>query len=232
MKTFKLAWAACSSAFSLPPPYILFPDNREHPRRASGPSPSSAALTHMHFIVLRLCNCADLIDEGYISSSDPCWYRTRYFLLCVCVRGQLAANCLEPVWKTQDWIMAVFMAVVYSFKAVWSYACLHGHAIHWKPHNVRYCPEMHKGLKVFQSFTPLLFDLVCKPLCELFLLNMVYGRSSNSSSSSNCYHYYCYSYSIPYLLIVRLLLLVLQTDSIYYTMHSTIVIVEKKIKWR
>lgn len=40
---------------------------------------------------------ADLIYEGCISSSDPCWSGTRYFLLCVCVRGQLAANCFKLV---------------------------------------------------------------------------------------------------------------------------------------
>lgn len=50
--------------------------------------PSSVALAHMHFIVLKLCNSAVLIYEGCISSSDPCWYRTHYFpFMCLCQRA-------------------------------------------------------------------------------------------------------------------------------------------------
>lgn len=50
--------------------------------------PSSHNLTHMHFIVLKLCNSAVLIYEGCISSSDPCWYRTHNFpFMCLCQRA-------------------------------------------------------------------------------------------------------------------------------------------------
>lgn len=77
--------------------------------------PSSVALAHMHFIVLKLCNSAVLIYEGCISSSDPCWYRTHYFpFMCLCQRAtgnQLLETDLKKQKNKQYFIVVILFQV-------------------------------------------------------------------------------------------------------------------------